>query len=58
MNLDYRKGQVVLDDLNFDKRVYNKSEAFYQSQLANMMLVQELSRRLKGNVELINGALS
>ena len=47
MNLDYRKGQVVLDDLNFDRRVYNKSEAFYQSQLANMMLVKELAERFK-----------
>ena len=49
MNLDYRKGNIVLEDLNFTDRVYSKSEAFYQSQLANMLLVQELARRLKGN---------
>ena len=48
MNLDYRKGKVVIDDLNFQNRVYDKSEAFYQSQLANMLLVRELARRLKG----------
>ena len=49
INLDYRKGKVVLEDLNFQKRVYNKSEAFNQSQLANMLLVKELARRLNGN---------
>jgi NAD(P)-dependent dehydrogenase (short-subunit alcohol dehydrogenase family) len=49
MNLDYRKGNVVLEDLNFQQRVYNKSDAFYQSQLANMLLVKELARRLSGN---------
>ena len=48
MNLDYRKGKVVIDDLNFQNRVYDKLEAFYQSQLANMLLVRELARRLKG----------
>ena len=48
MNLDYRKGKVVLDDLNFNQRVFSKTDAFNQSQLANMMLVQELSRLFKG----------
>ena len=48
MNLDYRKGQVVLDDLNFNQRVFSKTDAFNQSQLANMLLVQELSKLLKG----------
>ena len=48
MNLDYRKGQVVIDDLNFKERVFSKADAFNQSQLANMLLVQELSKRLKG----------
>ena len=52
MNLDYRKGNVVLEDLNFQQRVYNKSDAFYQSQLANMLLVQELAKRLIGNSKL------
>ena len=50
-NLDYRKGNVVLEDLNFKERVYNKSEAFYQSQLANILLVKELSKRLKGSIQ-------
>ena len=48
MNLDYRKGQVVLDDLNFNQRVFSKTDAFNQSQLANMLLVRELSKLLKG----------
>ena len=50
MNLDYRKGQVVLDDLNFNQRVFSKTDAFNQSQLANMLLVQQLSKLLKGKV--------
>ena len=53
MNLDYRKGNVVLEDPNFTSRTYNTSEAFKQSQLANMLIVKELARRLKG----VNGKL-
>lgn len=56
MNLDYRKGNVVLEDLNFQQRVYNKSDAFYQSQLANMLLVKELARRLSGSGVMVNAA--
>ena len=51
MNLDYRKGNLALKDINFKDRVYNKSEAFYQSQLANMLLVKELARRYKGIIQ-------
>ena len=50
-NLDYRKGKIVLEDLNFKERTYNKSEAFYQSQLANMLLVKELAKKLKGIIQ-------
>ena len=56
VNLDYRKGKIVLEDLNFKERVYNKSEAFYQSQLANMLLVKELSKRLIDNGIIVNAA--
>jgi NAD(P)-dependent dehydrogenase (short-subunit alcohol dehydrogenase family) len=47
VNLDYRKGIINLADLNLEAN-YNKSQAFRQSQLANMLLVLELSDRLKG----------
>ena len=47
MNMDYRKASLDLTDLNLEKS-YNKTQAFRQSQLANILLVQELSERLKG----------
>lgn len=45
MNVDFRKASLDLTDLNMEKH-YNKSQAFSQSQLANMLLVQELAERL------------
>jgi len=42
MNLDYRKGSINFADLN-SSNDYNKSTAFNQSQLANMLAVQHLS---------------
>lgn len=47
MNPDYRKANIDLTDLNLEKH-FNKAAAFSQSQLANMLLVRELSERLKG----------
>ncbi len=47
MNMDFRKASLDLTDLNLEKS-YNKTQAFRQSQLANMLLVLELSERLKG----------
>jgi len=44
MNLDYRRGQLDLSDPNFNNRTFSKQEAFYQSQLANMLIIQKLAR--------------
>lgn len=46
MNPDYKKANLDLSDLNLDKN-YNKSVAFTNSQLANMLIVQEFADRLK-----------
>lgn len=43
MNLDYRKGDIKLEDLNSDNS-YDAGEAFNQSQLANMLLVHHLAQ--------------
>ncbi|WP_051664281.1 oxidoreductase [Dyadobacter crusticola] len=39
-------GKVSLDDLNYRHRRYNKWEAYGQSKLANLLFIQELSKRL------------
>jgi NAD(P)-dependent dehydrogenase (short-subunit alcohol dehydrogenase family) len=55
MNLDYRKGSIKFDDLNFTE-TYNQSQAFYQSQLANMTVVKELARELRDSTVTVNAA--
>ncbi len=55
MNMDYRKASIDLNDLNLEKS-FNKTQAFRQSQLANMLLVLELSDRLKGSGVTCNAA--
>ena len=45
INLDYRKGSIDFEDLNHTKN-FDKSQAFRQSQLANMMFVTELASML------------
>ena len=40
MNLSYRKAELNLADPNFTTRVFDKSEAFNQSQLANMLTIR------------------
>ena len=40
MNLSYRKAELNLTDPNFTTRVFDKSEAFNQSQLANMLTIR------------------
>ena len=47
VNLDYRKGKVDLRDPNFKSRPFSKSEAFNQSQLANMLYMLRLSQEEK-----------
>lgn len=46
-SIAHRFGRVVLDDLNFEKRRYDPSQAYGQSKLANMLFGQELHRRLR-----------
>ena len=54
MNLDYRKGDVKLEDLNSDHS-YDAGEAFNQSQLANMLLVQHLAELWREDNIAVNG---
>ena len=55
MNLDYRSGEIRFDDINGTEK-YNQSEAFYQSQLANMMAVKSFSEQLKDSKVTVNAA--
>jgi NAD(P)-dependent dehydrogenase (short-subunit alcohol dehydrogenase family) len=41
-------GEIHLDDLNFEKRPYDRSRAYTQSKLANVLHALDLSRRLEG----------
>jgi NAD(P)-dependent dehydrogenase (short-subunit alcohol dehydrogenase family) len=41
-------GEIVFDDLNFDKREYHAGEAYANSKLANVLHALDLSRRLEG----------
>jgi NAD(P)-dependent dehydrogenase (short-subunit alcohol dehydrogenase family) len=42
----HRSGQIVLDDLNWNRRSYSASGAYGQSKLANLLFTLELQRRL------------
>ncbi len=57
VHLDYRnaKGEIPLDDLNMQK-VYDKSLAFYRSQLANVLTIKELALELADSGITVNGA--
>ncbi len=41
-------GEIHLDDLNFEKRPYDRNLAYTQSKLANVLHALDLSRRLDG----------
>jgi NAD(P)-dependent dehydrogenase (short-subunit alcohol dehydrogenase family) len=41
-------GEIHLDDLNYEKRPYNRTEAYTQSKLANVLHALNLSKRLEG----------
>ncbi len=43
-----RKGEIVFEDLHFDRRPYDGWEAYAQSKLANLLHARALSRRLDG----------
>ena len=53
MNLDYRKGEINLEDLNSDKE-YDPGVAFNQSQLANMLTVSYLAKKWRDDNISIN----
>merc|ERR1719483_1302442 len=53
MNLDYRKGSINFTDLNSDN-AYNPTTAFTQSQLANMLTVQTMSKDWTENKITVN----
>ena len=48
VNRTENRGNIVLDDLNFEKRPYDRVEAYSQSKLANVLHAAELARRLDG----------
>ena len=41
-------GEIDFDDLNFERRPYNRTLAYTQSKLANVLHALDLSRRLEG----------
>jgi len=41
----HKRSRVILDDLNFEKRPYNKWQAYGQSKAANISFTVELHRR-------------
>ncbi|MFD6057646.1 oxidoreductase [Rhodococcus wratislaviensis] len=44
-SIAHRRGRIVLDDLNFDRRRYTRMGAYNQSKLANLLFSGELARR-------------
>jgi NAD(P)-dependent dehydrogenase (short-subunit alcohol dehydrogenase family) len=42
----HRRGQIDLDDLNWERRRYSRVGAYAQSKLANLLFTLELERRL------------
>jgi len=42
----HRYGEIVIDDLNWDKRPYKEMAAYGQSKLANLLFTLELQKRL------------
>jgi NAD(P)-dependent dehydrogenase (short-subunit alcohol dehydrogenase family) len=42
----HRMGRIDLDDLNWERRRYDRWRAYGQSKLANLLFTQELQRRL------------
>jgi len=45
-SLGHRGGHLDLDDLMFERRGYNRWQAYFQSKLANLLFTAELQRRL------------
>jgi protochlorophyllide reductase len=45
-SMGHRSGHLEIDDLMFDRRGYNRWQAYFQSKLANLLFTAELQRRL------------
>jgi NAD(P)-dependent dehydrogenase (short-subunit alcohol dehydrogenase family) len=45
----HRRGEIVLDDLNWERRRYSPYGAYGQSKLANLLFTLELQRRLEAD---------
>lgn len=52
-SLAHKYGEINRDDLNSEKS-YNKYKAYSQSKLSNILMCQELARRLKGTGVTVN----
>ncbi len=46
-SLAHRRGKLDFDDLNWEKRQYNKTQAYCDSKLANLYFTYELARKLE-----------
>ena len=44
----YQIGQVVIEDINFEKREYEMGIAYSQSKLAQVLFTRELAKLLEG----------
>lgn len=44
-SLGHRMGRIALDDLNWERRRYNRFGAYAQAKLANLLFTRELQRR-------------
>lgn len=47
-SLAHKGGKIDLDDLNWENRDYSSVQAYCDSKLANLLFMNELNRRLKG----------
>jgi NAD(P)-dependent dehydrogenase (short-subunit alcohol dehydrogenase family) len=57
-SMGHRPGRVVLDDLMYDGRRYNRWGAYFQSKLANLLFTRELDRRLRSAANGVIGLCS
>ncbi|KAK9889888.1 hypothetical protein WA026_008690 [Henosepilachna vigintioctopunctata] len=54
-SLAHKGGEIMLDDLNWEKRPYDSLHAYQQSKLANILFSRELARKLKdANIQGVN----
>ncbi|WP_207652886.1 SDR family oxidoreductase [Anaeromicrobium sediminis] len=44
---DKKRPEIHFEDLNYDKRVFNRTDAYCESKLANLLYAKELAERVK-----------